>query len=55
MDAELLARSVSGRVRGDAAGLRFVEDDESNYRAILGAGGRKIVLESVVGTVRIHN
>ena len=54
-DAELEARSVAGHVESDLPGLRLVEAGDSDYRAVLGSGGPKIVLESVVGTVKIHS
>jgi len=54
-DAEVEARSVAGHVQSDLPGLRLVEADDSGYRAVLGSGGPKIVLESVMGTVKIHS
>ncbi len=54
VDAELETRSVVGRIRSDLPGLRLIDDDGTDQRAVLGAGRGKIVLESVVGGVRIH-
>ncbi|HEX4824260.1 MAG TPA: hypothetical protein VFV19_08085 [Candidatus Polarisedimenticolaceae bacterium] len=53
-DAQLEAHSVAGHVESDVPGLRLVEAGEADYRAILGSGGPAIVLQSVVGKVKIH-
>ena len=54
VDAELVTRSVVGRIQNEVPGVRLTEDDGSNQRAVLGSGRGKIRIDSVVGTVRIH-
>jgi hypothetical protein len=54
LDAEVITRSVNGRVESDVPGLRITETDETNQRAVLGSGRGRIEIDSVVGAVRIH-
>ena len=54
IDAEVVTRSVEGRIDNEVPGVRITEDDGQNQRALLGSGRGKIEIESVVGTVRIR-
>ena len=54
VDAELSVRSVVGRVHSEASDIRFSSDDGSDYLAVVGSGGDKISIDSVVGPVEIH-
>jgi len=54
IDAELVTRSIEGRIDNEVPGVRIIEDDAQNQRALLGSGRGKIQIESVVGTVRIR-
>jgi hypothetical protein len=54
IDAEVITRSVDGRVHNEVPGVRIVETDEMNQRAVIGSGRGRIEIESVIGTVRIH-
>ena len=54
IDAEIVTRSVEGRIDNQVPGVRITEDDGQNQRALLGSGRGKIQIDSVVGTVRIR-
>ena len=54
VDAELSVRSVVGHVHSDASDIRIAREDDSDYLVTIGSGGDKILIESVVGPVRIH-
>ena len=54
IDAEVVTRSVEGRIDNELPGVRITEDDGQNQRALLGSGRGTIRIDSVVGTVRIR-
>jgi len=54
VDAELRLRSVIGHVHSEASDIRISSDNGSDYLAVVGSGGNKISIESVVGPVKIH-
>ena len=54
IDAEVVTRSVAGRIDNEVPGARITEDDGQNQRALLGSGRGKIRIDSVVGTVKIR-
>jgi len=54
VNADLSLGSVAGRVDSEARDIRISRENESNYRVVLGAGGREISIDSIVGLVRIR-
>ena len=54
LNAELTVKSIVGRVRNDFSDNRTSGDDDEDYHAVIGTGGPKILIESVVGAVDIH-
>ena len=54
IDAEIVMRSVEGRIDNEVPGVRITGDDGQNQRALLGSGRGKIQIDSVVGNVRIR-
>jgi len=54
LNADLTVKSIVGRVRSDISENRISSDDDEGYNAVIGSGGPKIVIESVVGAVDIH-
>jgi len=53
IDAELVMRSVN-HVHSEDLNVLESSDDHSNYRAVIGAGGNKILIDSVVGSVNVR-
>jgi hypothetical protein len=54
IDAEIVTRSVQGRIDNEVPGVRITEDDGQDQRALLGSGRGKIEIDSVVGPVKIR-
>jgi DUF4097 and DUF4098 domain-containing protein YvlB len=54
VDAELMLKSVVGHVRSDTSDVSISEGGDSDYQAVIGSGGSKILIESVVGGVDIR-
>ena len=54
VDAELSVRSVVGHVHSEASDVSISESGDSDYQAVIGSGGSKFLIESVVGGVDIR-
>jgi hypothetical protein len=54
VDADLTVKSLVGGIHSDVSDMRRFGDDDSDYRSVIGSGGGKIVIESVIGGVDIR-
>jgi len=54
VDAELRVKNVVGKVHSDASDFSISGGGDSDYQAVIGSGGSKILIESVVGGVDIR-
>jgi len=55
LNADLTVKSIVGRVRSDVSDGRGSGDDDEDFHAVIGSGGPKILIDSVVGAVDIHH
>jgi hypothetical protein len=55
VNAELDVKSLIGSIHSHGSEVRVTsDDDDSDYHAVIGSGGGKILIESIVGPVDIH-
>ena len=54
LNAQFVANSVIGNVVSDTPTIKIVNNGRSDYEALIGSGGRRISISSVVGGIRLH-
>jgi DUF4097 and DUF4098 domain-containing protein YvlB len=52
VNADLVVRSLVGYIRNEVSDV--TRSDDSDYEAVIGSGGGKILFESIVGSVDIR-
>ena len=54
LNAELIARNIIGNVQSDAPDIRISTTGHSDYDALIGSGGDRLQISSVVGGIHIY-